>query len=173
MQSLFRKEAMQARAGLWLGSVQLKPGTSYTYLASFCAILLIGLLILLIEGTFSRKVHLQGDLVSYSGVQAGSLIFKKSPTTTVLVAHFFAPLHYIRSLSPGDQVNLSYEGFSTKDIGVSEGRVYAIAPSTNDKQSPKSDYCDVLVLLPSQKISLNGRLINLIAGMHVKASTIA
>jgi hypothetical protein len=121
MDSLFRKEAMQARSDLWLGSVQLRPAVSYTYLAFCCVFILTGLLILLFEGTFSRKIHLDGDLALYPRAQMSSLAYAKPTATPIIVAHFLAPLHYIRSLVPGEPVNLAYDGLPLRNIGITGG----------------------------------------------------
>ena len=168
MESLFRKEAMQARTDLWLGSVQLRPAVPYNYLAFFCLLMLIGLLTLLFEGTFSRKIHLDGELAQ----QTSSVVASTAEKSPMLVAHFVAPLQYIRSLTQGESVTLAYDGLSSREIGIPAGQIYAVKPLTDNRRRSGGRYCDVFVVLPSQSISIDGRLIVLMAGMHVTGSIV-
>ena len=65
--ALFRSEVMQARAGQWLGSVQLAQSIPF-WIAGLTAIFLAGSLIAYgVLGTYARKAHVAGVLAPQGG----------------------------------------------------------------------------------------------------------
>jgi membrane fusion protein len=67
-QPLFRREVMDEKRVQWIGPVLLEPSRGHRIFVNFALIAIIGFVLLLIFGTYTRKVRASGWLVPESGV---------------------------------------------------------------------------------------------------------
>jgi hypothetical protein len=165
MQPLFRKEAMQSGPGSHLGSVQLKTELTQTCLALMSAMFLIGLIALLLTGTFSRKAHLKGEIVSSGATVQSASFLQFDLNKNKTEAHFLVPAVDLRYLSVGMPVAMIYDGLPSGKGGLPQGHVYAIRPISG--LMSKSGDIELLVSLPSQNVMIGKKEIWLLPGMHV------
>ncbi|WP_317215979.1 HlyD family efflux transporter periplasmic adaptor subunit [Gluconobacter sp. GP1] len=68
MSLLFRQEALEARRDTWLGRVQISQPLPVRIVAWSCAVLALGAMLLLIFGTYTRRVHATGQVMPKSGL---------------------------------------------------------------------------------------------------------
>jgi len=67
-QPLFRPEVIAERQGQWLGTVLLEPRVSYRVFAWVAMLAAVAVLALAVFGSYARKAHVNGWLVSQQGV---------------------------------------------------------------------------------------------------------
>ncbi|KXV26681.1 HlyD family secretion protein [Gluconobacter japonicus] len=68
MSSLFRREALDARRDAWLGRVQISQPLPVRIVAWSCVALTFATALLLIFGTYTRRVHATGQVMPKSGL---------------------------------------------------------------------------------------------------------
>jgi len=68
MNSLFRREVLDARRDAWLGRVQISQPLPVRIVAWSCVALTVGTMLLLTFGTYTRRVHATGQVMPKSGV---------------------------------------------------------------------------------------------------------
>lgn len=61
---IFRRDAVEYIRTKWLGKALLTSGYSTTFIAALCAIFLVLLITLIIYGTYTRRINVNGEVIS-------------------------------------------------------------------------------------------------------------
>src|SRR5699024_1806689 len=88
---LFRKEAMDARRGQWLGSINLAVPLSRWVLTLLAASLAAGIIAFLVFGHYTKRQRVTGKLVPTSGLLAVTAV--NAGTITNVFVHAGQPVH--------------------------------------------------------------------------------
>lgn len=169
---LFRSEVMEAHSGRWLGSVRLAQSIPFwagcfIAMALACSLVAYG-----VFGTYARKAHVSGALVS------GELI------STPLVAHLYAPSRTADFVAVGQTVLIRYTAYPYQKFGLQSGKIVTISqnaflpsslPTTlktpcglQDKQALYL----ITVALGAQYLTTYGKVYQLKTGMTLEADIV-